>query len=155
MREILFRGKLTYCDEWVYGDFTHDADGDSEIAVRGAICVEAYPVRPETVGQYTGKKDKNGKRIFEGDIVRLTFGQMSEVYNLQEKWTQIDGFVVGTVFVTGRGTFLRPGYGELYIEGEKVDCFKPRVKTIASYRAEIIGNIHDNPELLAKEDDGE
>lgn len=71
-RQILFRGKRVDNGEWIEGDLVHDAfDGISQIIRVGIVMKNCYPVEviPETVGQCTGLVDKNGTKIFEGDII--------------------------------------------------------------------------------------
>ena len=116
MREILFRGKAID-DNWYYGVpfvFTEDY-----------VCMTAphtynKTVIPETIGQYTGLIDKNGKKIFEGDIVKTRH------WNGVIEWCDFDAsFVVRCV-----GTFVT-------------------LNTLAGHaELEVIGNIPDNPELL-------
>ena len=128
MREILFRGK-TYDDEWVEGNlFIPDKkDTPTQICIGTNIVRISYDVIPETVGQYTGLTDKNGTKIFEGDILRVTDDNGE---------TNLCSCGVGYVLFY---------YGVWYICDEVNDGLYD-VNNI--YYIEVIGNIHDNPELL-------
>lgn len=136
MREILFRGKRTTKNEFVYGSLyvCGRKDGKCEIAnYNREVNIErfAYDVIPETVGQYTGLTDKNGNKIFEGDIVKEEdCVHNGEVQIYGRKW----------VVYFDKGFFFgwRKGYKSCGLSK-----FIPNISGI-----EIIGNIHDNPELL-------
>lgn len=148
MREILFRGK-TYDGEWVEG-WLSPICKKYDLCIAGAQDLKVYPIDPETVGQYTGLTDRNDKKIFEGDIVQYTD---EEGYYPEEQCE----FVGKIVFVHGaygiatdenipidlndwcdndNFVSLWELYWNLSIEGETLDML------------EIIGNIHDKPELL-------
>ncbi|MEE3458746.1 MAG: YopX family protein [Candidatus Faecousia sp.] len=115
MREILFRGKRIDNGEWVYGYFYEDIG--SFIKERASsVSTNTHHVDPSTVGQYTGLTDKNGKRIFEGDLL---------------------------VLATSRPREVKFAYGGFYMEGTTLP-FRYGGKFT------IIGNIHDNPELLGE-----
>ncbi|MBR2934893.1 MAG: hypothetical protein IKB79_04880 [Oscillospiraceae bacterium] len=134
MREILFRGKVARdCvgvstqrkykkGTWVFGDLSHtnydppliDQNNDDPV-----------PVDPSTVGQYTGRTDKNGKRVFEGDIIRLYNGAVGVVlWSDNDQAYLIFQDPVKMVILDDFGNYGRPEYYE------------------------VIGNIYDNPELL-------
>ena len=143
MREILFRGKRTDNGEWIEGFYSAEEYnpyiGKIEYIPRIQIigkCV-SLGVIPETVGQYTGLTDKNGKRIFEGDIVKCT--------------DTINDFEFNAVVEFGNpnGEY-NWGYQLKFISGEESNfdilCWVDMKETGAYI--EIIGNIHDNPGLL-------
>ena len=109
-----------------------------------------YKVAPETVGQYTGLTDKNGKKIFEGDIVNQSFSGCSRGGPYwEEGYEEFEGFKIGRVTFSGTGTHIICEHGILYVDGETVEDWKPsRRSRLSAYRCEVIGNIHDTPDLL-------
>lgn len=138
MREILFRGKRADNGEWAYGYYAHRPTAVC-IGESNPSCIyvpacdpddnsEFIEVIPETVGQYTGLTDKNGVRIFEGDIVSLV---------------KHDGLIYKVVYV--------PCRYEL-VNSKGVNCFV--LDIYKSENIEVIGNIYDNPELLGGENNG-
>ena len=128
MREILFRGKQLGNGEWVEGDLRHGGyflnDPSVYICVPFADTIMNCPVDPNTVGQYTGMKDKNGKRIFEGDILEGRDFEEEDGYGVVE-WDD--------------------GAWEVISEGNWLGTFHNNYN---SFELEVIGNIHDNPELM-------
>ena len=147
IREIIFRGKRADNGEWVCGGSiirfnkeqgedcdlvfmpqydekclcTHDAN-DNIIAWDKTMF---YKIDPSTVGQYTGQTDKNGKRIFEGDVV-----EYQEYGNLAVAWDD------GAFQLMREDTFY-----------DMLDHYTSGIST-------VVGNIHDNPELLEVSDNG-
>lgn len=138
MREILFRGKRTDNGEWVEGYYYKAKYCRTDDELCDYITVphpkeynepsSHYIVNPETVGQYTGVTDKNGTKIFEGDIVkRFWFGKMC-VYQIN--------------YDNGLASFI----GQAGIKFTTFDY--------DSEEFEVIGNIYDNPELLGGNNNG-
>ena len=134
MREILFRGKWKNSGEWVYGNlFNPDkADTPTQICIGTYIARTCYEIDPETVGQYTGLTDKNGRRVFEGDIVEGN----SEYFTYTHPY--------GKVVYDG-GQYLISFDDVL----EDIECLGAWANDV-----EIIGNIYDNPELLEVKQNG-
>lgn len=84
MREIIFRGKHTDTGEWVYGDLIHRILWDKSLIIIRTYdysfdTYKDYDVIPESVGQFTGLCDKNNTRIFEGDTVKNSYGNIKVV----------------------------------------------------------------------------
>ena len=136
MREILFRGKCIYDGEWVQGDLYHRND---EILINNYQKGFNLAVAPSSIGQFTGLTDKNGKKIFEGDIVRVLGNQQVD------DWKNVD-YVALIAFLDG---------GFCAIDGTVEEhAFRRYALTRLDFALEVIGNIHDNPELLGGGEDG-
>lgn len=136
MREILFRAKETFNSEWVEGYYEFGYSAETEEPTHYMWVLnhtekygDMFIVIPETVGQYTGLTDKNGKKIFEGDIVNVNTkpDSLEHGYKSNHLIVRFDEY----------HRFIASGRLEYPLCNH--------------YEWEIIGNIHDNPELLKGE----
>lgn len=151
MREIIFRGKRLDNGEWAEGYFVNlwminYQKHQPIITDNNAV---SYDVDPSTIGQYTGLKDKNGKRIFEGDIIKSDNGAQSSIsvvkfgeYYPKMFYNMLDMFMPGVPHLNANGFYA------VSTKHEDMILFKSRY-------FEIIGNIHDNKSLLNNQEAGE
>ena len=151
MREILFRGKIIGLTDWNYGYYAKS--GDNHFILLDTDSEDNYSiVSPETVGQYTGLTDKNGTKIFEGDIVRdmeAYNAQLNYVKEGRETQEQAEAYrYIGAIGAVEFCTEDVASCGCCYT-GFSGTGFKANL--ISLHSCEVIGNIHDNPELLKKE----
>ena len=141
MRDIKFRGKRTDNGEWVYGNLVRGCDEKYAYIVEFGnreLCRNYVNVNPDTVGQYTGLTDKNGKKIFEEDMIN-----------------PFDDKIDKMVVEFRLGQFLLCLYGERgymaeygWEESGNYGCFEAEPLSSYGDDIEVIGNIHDSPELL-------
>jgi len=149
MNKDKFRGKIIGSNigreelDWAYGDrveelstgriFICDLSHFDERTLLKDVLIE---VDPTTVGQYTGLRDKNGKEIYEGDIISVQFEVDREPeYGEPPKWYENFGVAFDEVHHCWSTKISESEYGEWLYEYDE-DC------------AKVIGSIHDNPELL-------
>lgn len=152
MREIIFRGKRLDNGEWVFGMLGQYHDGIKATIIDNHFgvfenTVELVCVAPETVGQYTGLKDNNGKKIFEGDIIKADNGKQSSisVVKFGEYYPKLF-FAMLDICCTGVQHLNANGFYAETTKHEDMILFKSR-------HLVVIGNVHDNPELIKEEDE--
>ena len=121
MREIKFRGKRIDNGQWVYGDIKRIFPDGKIIGIVDWEFRIVHEVDPETVGQYIERKDKNSKEVYEGDIIK------------------VEGFSEPMIVYFKDGCF---GWGKQRLGKYSFDPFGVE-------QFEVIGNIFDNPELIA------
>lgn len=142
-REIKFRGK-DFLGRWHYGHL-HLAAGSSSLMIQ-VDSFDSFGVLPETIGQYTGLKDKNGKEIYEGDLLRLPAKDQYEQNNFvayEIFWHDNDCADRHIGWQMNRQHFQ----GSLCGNDMGLITFLPHW----SEKMEVIGNVFDNPELLKTE----
>lgn len=141
-REIEFRGKRLDNDEWVYGDLMHDNRGGCYVYPLDCRAPHVEnKVDPDTVGEFTGMRDRHGKRIFEGDVVRRR----------DSAFGSVDTGVVKYDCHLGAFVLEYESYGRTYQSTFK-DGFSyndGKCTIDGTYSYEVIGNVYDNPELLS------
>ena len=138
MRTIKFRGKCAkgsrYAGEWAYGSCVQCEKSD-DVLITAAIndrCSCTYHVDPETVGQFTGLKDKNGRKIYEGDIIKI-----------------VEKFDDENVYSSNGVVCFEEGIYELQ-NGKHFAYLGWLMHNDDIIKLEVIGNIHDNPDLIEK-----
>ena len=144
MREILFRGKRLDNGEWIEGDLVQFPErGYVKIVTQNSpyCCAK---VDPDTVGQYTGFIDKNGKKVFEDDVIYIG---KTEYCIGKEVWSYIGKEIYeereALVMFCFDAFIADFGMGNDYGDNEA-----PLIREIPMECTEVIYNIHDNPELL-------
>lgn len=145
MKDILFRGKRVDNGEWVVGAaLPHDNSGEITIFRQnpGDGALEGFEAVPETVGQATGLTDKNGNKIFEGDIVHYYCSDVTALVKF--------GFYVD-IDVNKEAYGFYSEYKESEIGGSSEKLVQEVIdhrESDEEYGCEVIGNVYDNPELL-------
>ena len=165
MREIKFRGKMLETGIWIYGCYTFSKKDSSRHVIwvqdeNKELFVHTWPyaVDGNTIGQFTGLCDKNGKEIYEGDIL-----ECKNIFGGTLKWHYIVGrpldFESSNLFLMtyeinfetdsddGEAVYKNIGVWHK----EEMRCDLPPFTKYGSDCYEVIGNIHDNPELLKGE----
>ena len=134
-RKILFRGQRLNNSEWIEGNLLLSDDGKvARIIIWNNIGYDEYPVDPATIGQYTGVVDKNGKQVYEGDIIGYTDTGETSVFGVV-KWYHEGNFYINSdsyCNYTSDNDCANVGY----------------MLNRATTKLQVMGNIYDNPSML-------
>ena len=127
MREIEFRAKRLDNNQWVYGFYSPRIwyPSNEQTPNVKELTGSDVLIKPETLGQYTGRKDKNGKKIFDGDFIKARHND--ELYR---------------VYWESYRFIIEDNYGNVIL---------PVQEAIDHFECEVVGNIYDNPKLLKGE----
>ncbi len=132
LRAIKFRGKSVLNDEWIYGDLVHRTDSPKTIS---SVQINGIGVKEDTVGQFTGLFDKNGKEIYEGDIISVN-GKYPKLVKYIGEYAS---FCVANISYLNK-KWISPWQ---QVSPSWWNDFKREIR--------VIGNIYDNPELIKEE----
>lgn len=152
MQEYKFRGKRVDNGEWVYGSLIDKdyilqyidlAESWTPLTSDHKVTCRAFAIIPETVGVWTGLKDKNGKGIYEGDII-LTQPYTDKPYAKLKKSKRHHGQVVYKIGKHESGEYYSAEWSIKITDEGEYGCHDWG----AFYNCEVVDNIHDNPELL-------
>ena len=146
MREVLFRGK-NLLGQWIEGDLLNYLGYGKVHIVQHYLGAGGQEVIPETVGQYTGLTDKNGKEIYEGDILKI----ISTVRNKEYDWYDIDSTasVEREDYAIVEWDTKNTGYRlKVYHNGKYKRIARFCVGHLIAYQAQVVGNLWDTPELI-------
>ena len=127
-RKIKFRGKDAFTGKWVYGDLVHNQKV-TENGLEPRVMVGGYEVNPETVGQFTGLNDKDGKDIYEGDVIESSYGVGIPARHFIGYDPREASFIANLIGEYPNSGSIRQGW-------------------IDKFCKKVIGNIYDNFELL-------
>ena len=176
-REIKFRGKRIDNDEWIYGGGLQQCEdelGNEIVAIFKGVAksekrikkgfrytLNYVPVKAETLGQYTGLKDTNGKEIYEGDILRVSEYENILTREFNDDPNRFDVFTLDEIkgdlqksytspVVWEEGTFCFSSNGDWLHHNDTflAVLFGDMKRSNPIFDFEVIGNIHDNSELL-------
>ena len=162
MREILFRAKTVKNVHWIWGDLFHAGTepSDGEFAISYWDDEDGWMnenVQPGTIGQFTGLLDKHGKRVFEGDILRVKEYENALMKTFSDDPNRFDLFTLEEIKAEYIAEYVSPvvwdeGGFQISSNGDYFDMwcaslFGDMKRSSPIFEFEVIGNIHDNPDI--------